>query len=398
MPTLPTRSFQTIVANAVAGIQGRASALIDFGDGSPLRAIVEGFAGVFLWFQTLALQILSASRLSTSQGVDVDTFTADFMPTIGVSNGVPSPRLGAQAASGLLQFGRYTAGSSTCFVPVGATAQTQDGTQTAVVTADPTFPTFSATLNGYTMAAGLSTLTVPASMQTAGSAGNVQAGSISLLTSPLTGIDTVVNLAAFTNGADQESDSALKARFALYIAGLSRGDYYGTAAAIDGTNVTVQWQIVEDYSYAGGWQPGFYFVVADDGSGAPPPSFMQAITNAVWAVRPLSIQCAVFPPKIKFVDVQIEVATATGYDHNTVVGLVANAISNGINSLGLGIDLDFNRISAWAYSVAGVTKVSAVLLNGIAGDAADVSASLPTQDGLSSMPIFTIKTASVQVS
>ena len=394
MPTLPTRSFQTIVANAVAGIQGRASALIDFGDGSPLRAIVEGFAGVFLWFQGIALQILTASRLSTSQGNDVDTFTADFMPPVAGTN---SPRLGAQAASGLLQFGRYTAAASAPFIPVGATAQTQDGTQTFVVTADPAIVTFSAALNGYTMAAGLASITVPASAQATGPGGNAQAGSISVITYPLTGIDTVTNLAAFTGGETQETDAQLKARFAAYILGLSRGDVYGLTAAIEGAEVGAQWTFVENYSYAGAWQPGFFFVVADDGSGAPSPAFIQAITNAVWSVRPLGIQCAIFPPKIKFVSVQMTISTAQGYDHNTVVGLVANAVANGINGLGLGVDLDFNRLSSWAYSVQGVTKVTAVLLNGLSGDAADVSASLATQDSMSFMPIYAIKTNTVAI-
>ncbi len=51
MPTLPTQSFATIVQNTAAGIQGRSSKLLNFAIGSTLRAIAEGFAGLFLWFQ-----------------------------------------------------------------------------------------------------------------------------------------------------------------------------------------------------------------------------------------------------------------------------------------------------------------------------------------------------------
>ena len=61
MANLPTQSFQTIVTNAIAGIQGRASKLINFAIGSTLRAIAEGFAGVFLWFQAMVLLVLQAS-------------------------------------------------------------------------------------------------------------------------------------------------------------------------------------------------------------------------------------------------------------------------------------------------------------------------------------------------
>src|ERR1035438_8890085 len=121
MATLPTRSFSQIVTNTISGIQGRAEKLINFQEGSTLRAIVEGFAGLFLWLQAMVLQLLTATRLSTSVGVDVDTFTADFMPVVGVSNGISSPRLGAQASSGQVKFARFTAAPSTCFVPTGTT-------------------------------------------------------------------------------------------------------------------------------------------------------------------------------------------------------------------------------------------------------------------------------------
>jgi hypothetical protein len=395
MPSLPTRSFDTIVQATVAGIQGRAAALIDFGKGSPLLAITQGFASAFLWFQSLALVILSAARLSTSNNIDVDTFTADFMPVLP---GTASPRLGAQAASGLLLFSRFTASPQALFIPVGAVVQTTDGTQNFQITADPTFATYSAVANGYTMPANAPTLTIPASAVIAGSGGNVAAGSISTITTPLQGIDSVTNLAAFVNGEDQESDSELKSRFAAYILGLSRGDIYGTIAALDGAEVGAQFKITEDYTLNGVFTPGYYFIVVDDGSGAPPPSFVSAMTSAAWSVRPLGIRLGVFTPNVIFVTVQMQINTAKGYDHNTVCGLVANAIADGINTLGLGVSLNFNQLSAWAYSVSGVTGITGMLLNGLSGDAAFVSATVTTQDGYLKMPVNTIKTNSVIVS
>src|SRR6185312_5500722 len=158
MPALPTRSFSTVVSNIVAGIQGRCSQLIDFSSGSPLLAIAQGFGEAFMWFQALALNLLTATRLSTSQGGDVDTFTGDFMPPVV---GTFSPRLGAQAAAGQLLFARYTAGPTACFIAVGATVQTADGSQNFQVTADPFFPNFSASPDGYNMAAGVGSILVP---------------------------------------------------------------------------------------------------------------------------------------------------------------------------------------------------------------------------------------------
>ena len=415
MATLPTQGFSTIVTNTIAGIQGRASKLINFSTGSTLRAIVEGFAGLFLWFQAMILQVLQATRLSTSNGADVDTFCADFMPTVGISNGVASPRLGAQAASGQVTFARFTAAPFTCFIPAAsavdaagvitnagvnnaATAKTSDGSQSFVVMADTTNPNYSAVLGGFTLASSVASITVAIQAQLPGSGGNVVAGAISVITSPITGIDTVNNVATFTNGADSESDSALKLRFSAYILGLSRGDEFGLNASIEGAAVTVQWTLTEGYNYDGSYHPGYFFVIADDGSGSPSHDFLAIVTAAVQAVRPLSIQCSVFAPVILTANVGMVLTTAAGYTHNVVVAQVAALVATNINSLGLGNTLPYSLLASWAYSVPGVTIVSAVTLNGGSGDAFSIPATKPTQDGYSKIGYATVKAGVVAIS
>ena len=419
MATLPTQSFQTIVANTIAGMQGRSSKLINFSTGSTLRAITEGFAGLFMWFQAMVLQLLLATRLATSTGTDVDTYAADWMTILpgSVTTALPggSPRLGAQAATGQIKLARFTAGPSAPFVPAAssvttagvitnagahnaATVQTTDGSQTFVVIADTTYASYSAANGGYTMPSSIGTLVVPVQAQLAGSAGNIGPNSISVINSTLVGIDTVTNLAAFANGADQESDSALKQRFSAFILGLSRGDIYGLTAAVLGAEVNVQWTLTEGYNLDGSYHPGFFFVIADDGSGSPSQGFLQTITNAANAVRPLSIQFSVFAPTVIFATPSLQIATASGYDHPTVVAQVAETIAFNINALGLGVSLPYTQIAAWAYSVPGVTSVTAVQLNGLMGDAATLSATKATQDGLSTIAYATIKCTSCIVS
>jgi phage-related baseplate assembly protein len=403
MPSLPTQSFTTIVTNTIAGIQGRASKFLNFSTGSSLRAIVEGFAGLFLWFQALVLQLLLAIRLSTSTGADVDTFTADFMPIVPGSQttALPggSPRLGAQAASGNVTFSRFTAAPATCFIAVGATVVTTDGTNTQfAVVANTSFATYSALLGGYTLASSVASITVPVQAVVAGAAGNVAAGAISSITSPIQGIDTVTNPAAFANGADQEQDSDLKKRFAAYILGLSRGDVFGLTASVEGAAVNVQFTLTEGYNYDGSYHPGFFFVVADDGSGSPSVDFMAAITAAAQAVRPLSVQCTVFPPAVLFANVSMQLTTLAGFDHNTVVAQVAALVAFNVNSLGLGNDLAWSILASWAYSVPGVKIVSNVVLNSATGDAASMSASRLTQDRALSIGYATIKSGVVTIS
>jgi uncharacterized phage protein gp47/JayE len=399
MATLPTQSFNQIVTNTIAGIQGRAAKMINFSQGSSLRAVVEGFAGLFLWFQALVLQLLQAMRLSTATGVDVDTFTADFMPTIGTSNGVASPRLGAQYASGQVTYSRFTAAPVTCFIPVGATLTTTDGTDTRfAVVANLTYATYSSLLNGYTLASNVGSIVVPVQAVVAGKAGNVAAGAISSITSPITGIDTVTNSAAYTNGADAESDSALKQRFSAWILGLSRGDYFGLNASIEGVAVTVQWTLTEDYNFDGSWHPGYFLVVADDGSGTPSAAFLTTITNAANAVRPLGIQCAVLSPTVVLANVSMQLQTVAGYDHNTVVAQVSALVALNINGLGLGVSLPWTQLSAWAYSIPGVSSVANVLLNGSTGDAATIKTYKLSQDGFGTINYITIKAGVMTVS
>lgn len=362
MATLPTRSFAQIVTNVVSGIQGRAQQLIDFSVGSPMRAIAEGFSGLFLWYQAMTLKLLQSTRLSTASGVDVDTFVGDFQVY----------RMVSQAASGQVVLSRRTAGPTTALIPFGTLFQIQDGSQVYFVTANPNFVGWNPGLNGYVLAANTAAIIVPIQAVVPGSAGNVAAGSITQFASPITGIDNVTNPAALLNGFDTEQDQSVKTRFSAFILGLSRGDFYGTEYAVLSAAITVQWQLIEDFDYAGNWRPGYYYVVADDGSGSPSSDFMTAVTNAVNAVRPLGVQAGTFPPRIDNVIASMSITTGPGYDHNTICGLVAQTVENNINLNGLGNGLDWNIIGAWAYTVTGVTSVSSVLLNGLSGDVASI--------------------------
>ena len=364
MTTLPTRSFAAIVQTIAAGVQGRAGALINFAIGSTLRAVAEGFAGVVLWLQTMILQLLLTTRLATSTGADADSFVADFGMT----------RLGAQAASGQVTYSRLSASTSTPFIPVGATINTADGTQTFAVTADPTNAAYSATLGGYTLASMVTSITVPVAASVAGSGGNIAAYSLTTSTTPVTGVDLVTNAAAFTNGSDAESDSALRARFQAFILGLARGDHYGLAYAIKSLAVNVEYSLVELYDYSGNYAPGSYYVVCDDGSGSPSAAFVASVAAAAQSVRPLGTVANVFATVAITANVSMTLTTAAGYTHANVVAQVAAAISSGIGALTQGAGLQYGDLYFWAFSVPGVTGVNAVLLNGLSGDAASIAA------------------------
>ena len=91
---LTTYTFNQIVSNIAAAVQASAGAALNFTAGSVLRAVAEAVAGVALWLQAVALQILTLTRAATSAGADLDAWCADY----------GFPRLAARAATGQVTF------------------------------------------------------------------------------------------------------------------------------------------------------------------------------------------------------------------------------------------------------------------------------------------------------
>src|SRR6202040_833106 len=113
----------------------------------------------------------------------------------------------------------------------------------------------------------------------------------------------------------------------------------------------IQFTVTEGYNYDGSYRQGYFFAVVDDGSGNPGPSFINAMLAAANAVRPLAIQADVFSPVIIWATVAMQITTAAGFDHNTLVSQVSELVATNINSLGLGVDLPYSILAGWAYRV-----------------------------------------------
>jgi len=361
-----TKNFTTLVEDQAAAIQGAATTLLDFSIGSVLRAISESNSAVVLWLQGLILQLLTTTRAATSSGADLDSWVADY----GIA------RLPARAATGIANFSRYTA-TTQAVVPVGTEVQTTDGTQTFTVYADTTNAAYSDVLGGYVIQIGVSTLPVPVMANVAGAAGNVVAGSVTAIFSAITGVDSVNNSAAFLDGVDAESDAALRTRFVSYIQSLSRSTKLAIGYAITSVQQGLDYTLTENQNLDGSYNPGHFYVVVDDGSGAPPTSLLDEIYLAVDAVRPIGTSFAVFGPTVVTVGASCTVVSATGYTHSAVVGLVEAAITNYIDALPLGATLYYTKLAQLAYEASsGVVNVSGLLLNGATADLVATSAQL----------------------
>jgi hypothetical protein len=366
MTTLTTKNFSTLVQSWAAVAQSsvarfRPSLVLSFTQGAILLALAEAQASVSLWLQGLILKLLSTTRLSTSFGSDVDSWIADFN----------LQRLQAIPSGGMVTFARVTP-TNPAIIPVGSLVQSSDGSQTFVVVADTTNGSFSAglgTLGGYTIPAQVASLNVPVKNTVGGSAGNVQAGGITILQTGISGVDTVINSAPFTNGFDAEKDEVVKNRFVLFINSLAKGTEGAIGYAIASTKQGLQYQIFEPGS--SGYSQLTVFI--DDGSGGIDDVTFDAAKLAVLAIKAGGVPISILKASPLLANVTMTIAVADGYYKPTVVAQVYAAIGLYINGLGLGRtpaagQLSYMKVAAVAFGVSGVVDVTNYTLNSFVVD------------------------------
>lgn len=349
---LQLQNFASLVGAAAAAVQGTARQLVDLTVGSTLRAVLEASASMALWVQWLIVQVLQTTRAGTSAGADLDSWMADF----GVV------RLPSVAASGALVFSRFVS-SGAAVVPAGTLVRTADGSQVFAVGRDVSHAAWTGA--GYAMAAGAGSVVVPGVAQVAGVGGNVQAGSVSLISAALPGVDAVGNVAAFAGGREAEGDAALRARFTRFLDSRSRATAGAIFYAIDGVQQGLQRTLQDNVLPGGAVSVGSFVVTVDDGSGAPSASLLAAVAAAVEAVRPVGAVYAVMAPVVTAADVSLGVTLLAGAGAGAVRAAVAAGIASYINGLGLGVPLVWSRLIQVAYDASGlVAGVSGVVVNG----------------------------------
>lgn len=359
MANLTTKTFTELVRGQVVAIQGTAARLLDLSVGSILRAVVEAnAASVGLWLQGLILKLLATTRAATSEGEDLNSWMADF----------DFDRLPAKAATGDVTFSRFTT-TEQAVVPIGATVQTGDGSQGYTVTLDADNANYDAGLGGYVLAIGTPSISVPVKADTAGAAGNAQAGQINVITKSIPRVDTVTNAVTFDNGYDEETGTAFRARFWAYIASLSRGTKAAIIFAITSVQQGVVYKLVENESYAGDEDDGYFYVVVDDGSGTPTTEFIDSINNATDVYRGFTVRFGIFPPVVVAADVAMTATIADGYDAVATKALADEAVTAYIASLAIGETLRYTRLDQVAYNASpGITNISGLTLNGGTSD------------------------------
>jgi uncharacterized phage protein gp47/JayE len=348
-------NFAQLMSNMAAAVQGSASSLINLAVGSTLRALLEAFASVAMWLQWLIWLVLQQTRAATSTGTALDTWMADY----GVT------RLAGTQATGYVTVSRFTATTS-ALVNVGATFITADGTQTFAVVAN----TMAAYWNGsgYLIPAGTGSASIPVQAVNYGTGGNVNANTITQLGEAIPGIDTVNNTMPFTTGSPAETDAALRTRFQLYINTLSRATLQAIEYCLQNTPGVTGYVIVQNADQNGTYDPGSFYCVVDDGTGAPSSALITAALTSVSVYAGCGIRYSVVGPTIVTATISMAITVSSGATLATVESQVAASITSYVNTLSIGSPLPYSRLSALAYANAYVTNVTSILLNGGTSD------------------------------
>lgn len=350
---LNTQTFTTIVRQQVAAIQASCTTALTFFVGSLELARAEAVAGVSVWLQSLVMRLLTTIRLATCSGADVDSFVGDFGLT----------RLAAVASSGQVTFSRFTATQSAT-IPTGTLVQTGDGTQQFFVIADATQAYWNTGLNAYVIPAGTASGSVTVQALNPGIQGNVNANTITTISTAIVGVDTVTNPLAFANGVDVESDTALKARFVTFIQGLKQGIKAAVASAIASLQQGIQYTLTENQAYGGGSQPGFFYVVINPSGTA----IQSEVYSAIDLIRPLGSTFGVFAATQITANVAVSVTAASGYTHSQVAAAIQTALQNFIAAIPLGQSLLWSQLYSVIWGVAGVATATSLTLNGGTSD------------------------------
>lgn len=265
------KKFQSIVASMINFVSGATDKITDFNIGSVVRTIIESIA---LELEELYYQLLQAVQEAIEEAIyrtfnfprnpsERATGLVRFFRLTGTEAEINIPRLTQMSTDTEPPIvfesqsdeiipainGIATGGGTTSLIDITknwvdegivlgsrVVNVTDSGeTQASGVTSITTTTNLNDTLNFGTLTGGASFAgggdtykvlgkytDVPVQALEPGTDSNVAANTIIILRSTLSNVESIINLAAFSDGKNEETDLERKARFALYIQSLAR--------------------------------------------------------------------------------------------------------------------------------------------------------------------------------
>lgn len=359
------KSFDELNTEQAAAVQAKSSDVLQISPGSDLLAIIESNSAITVWLESIAVYLYAFARASTCISNDPTQINPDLDSWMEQFKFF---RLPAKAATGNVTFSRTTT-TQQAVIPLSAQVTTQIGNIVFQVTKDTSNPAWNETLNGYTIAVGVASVTVPVQAVVAGVTGNVDANQINLIVSAIPYVNSVNNAVATTNGEDVERDPAFLARFQLYINSLSKATPPAINAAIESVQDGILYNVIENKNYTLATQLGFFTVIIDDGSGDPPDSLVTAVNTIISLTRGLSIKWGVYKTTPVTAAISANLVVDATYDAPQLIIGVETAITAYVNNLKPGAQLDITKLPNIIYNVSpAILNIQGLEINGATND------------------------------
>lgn len=300
-----------------------------------------------------------AAYVTTATGAYLDAKAADY----GIQR---KPAVAASSTS--FSFNKNQAATQNIVIPAGSSILTPPG----VIVPQVEFTTTAAV----TLATGQASVPAGAVCLTAGSIGNLTAGTQLVLGSAIPGIDGVTLTANITNGIDQESDSALRTRVLNALQGESVGTaawYIAQATSIDGVSSAA---VVGGYN---GQLNGVGVYCVGPGNAKVSSSTLTQVQTLLNGVKPMTDSPTALQPTFLGPTISLTATLATGVDSAAATSAIQTAVAAYVNAMGIGApatsgNLYPSDIVTTAKAVAGVVDIGNVQING-SGSALAISAS-----------------------
>lgn len=184
----------------------------------------------------------------------------------------------------------------------------------------------------------------------AGSHGNVGAGSITAMAVAPVGVQSCVNLLDFSGGSDSEQDEELRERildtYAMLPNGANTAYYKGAAMSIAG--------VADVHVIPRVNGRGTVALVISSESGLPSDELLEKVGTYIEEMREIAVDVIVRAPGVVGVAVDAAVKLEAGYEFADVSGSVRSAVSGFFGGGTLGKSVTLAALGALIYAVPGV--------------------------------------------
>lgn len=282
-----------------------------WGEGSVARALFQPVA-YFVEFMQLQVNLAYLSfRIATAKGLHLTLRGSDFDF---------NPKTATKAV-GIQQFTGATGRTLDILIPqdfeITTEADIFGNKLSYKVLSDITLTSGATTVTGYVIA------------NDSGASYNTASGTLILMPSTPSGIESTTNLYPIENGTNNESDDSYRGRFPSYILGLKTGNKDSIESkvyAVDGITFV---NVLGNHPTNGN-----ITVYITNESGVVDPILIQNVRNALDKVVTFPITYSVIFPTVNYISIEVDATLDTAtYDSSALILQMKNGLLSYINSI-----------------------------------------------------------------